>query len=164
MHYSNLVIIEKTDDVAAAVDAVMERHSEFWDWYQIGGRWTGIFDGYNPEDDPANIVECNLCNGTGKREDMEVANGCNGCKGTGKHPKWPTEWAQRAGDVVPVESLTEDQLAKFYRIVSHDYGVLGGERYIPWAETKFERNEYPPLDWLKSQHSGCLAVIVDNHN
>lgn len=27
--------------------------------------------------------KCKLCSGTGKREDMEVANGCNGCLGEG---------------------------------------------------------------------------------
>jgi len=46
---------------------------------------------YKAEQDSIPDEVCELCNGTGKREDMEVENGCNGCNGTGmKEPmsKW----------------------------------------------------------------------------
>ena len=32
-----------------------------WDWFQIGGRWTGHLSDYDPEKDPANIERCDLC-------------------------------------------------------------------------------------------------------
>ena len=39
-----------------------------WDWYSIGGRWTGLFDPkYKPEEDPQNMEVCDLCKGTGDR-------------------------------------------------------------------------------------------------
>jgi hypothetical protein len=45
-----------------------------WDWWQIGGRWTGTFaDGYNPSEDPNNIEVCSLCEGTGQRTDAIAA-------------------------------------------------------------------------------------------
>ena len=72
----------------------------FFDWWQIGGRWSGFFDtGYDPEKDPANQEVCNLCDGTGTRPDgierfgeewAKWCNGCNGCQGTGVKTKWPT--------------------------------------------------------------------------
>ena len=36
-----------------------------WDWYQVGGRWTGMIDppGYSPMDDPKNVIQCFHCRG-----------------------------------------------------------------------------------------------------
>ncbi len=68
-----------------------------WDWYVIGGRWTGLLTGYEPEKDPRNIETCSLCKGTGTRTDwlkstspewVKECNGCNGCLGTGKSVKF----------------------------------------------------------------------------
>lgn len=43
-----------------------------WDWWQIGGRWTGELDGdYDPRQDIENQEWCNICDGTGNRSDME---------------------------------------------------------------------------------------------
>jgi hypothetical protein len=42
----------------------------YWDWYQIGGRWSGYFDkAYNADEDPANVERCIHCRGTGRRKD-----------------------------------------------------------------------------------------------
>ena len=64
-----------------------------WDWYQIGGRWTGKLDGYKPSEDPKNWEHCDICNGTGTRHD-EIARKqgfklgeCNGCGGIDRDPK-----------------------------------------------------------------------------
>lgn len=81
-----------------------------WDWYQIGGRWSGSLTGYKPEDDPKNKETCHLCNGTGQRKDsnpdqMKACNGCNGCDGTGIRQKWPTQWAKYEGDIQPVQQI-----------------------------------------------------------
>lgn len=43
-----------------------------WDWWQVGGRWTGAFTAadeqpYEPGMDPGNIETCVICGGTGKR-------------------------------------------------------------------------------------------------
>ena len=176
MHYSNLVIIEKTDDVEAAVKNAMGAHEDaggFWDWYQIGGRWTGALDGYDPDKDERNVEECEWCHGTGVRRDVVgVANGmaqkqwCNGCDGKGKKVKWPTQWAAHPGDIAPIESLTEEVYKRFYRIVTPYCRTYGDEEYLPWrepVEEKFRKREKPPLDWLKKEYEGHLVVVVDNH-
>lgn len=123
MHYGNLVIVrvedEKTFNLDEAVEKAMGPHEEeggFWDWYQIGGRWTGLFDGYDPEKDEANIKVCNLCGGTGTRPDMKCESGCNGCGGTGKSVEWPTQWKRHEGDVMPVALLTKEA---FEKVLSH---------------------------------------------
>lgn len=168
-HYSNLVLIEPTEDVETAVKEAMGVHKAqggFWDWYQIGGRWTGVLDGYNPDKDPVNIETCWLCQGTGTRQDMKVENGCNGCLGTGKKEKWPTKYAKHPGDIAPIETLTDESYKNFFRVVTPGCIIFGGEDYLPWKPVgeMFPEREMPPLDWLKENYKGYLAVVVDNHS
>jgi len=188
MHYGNLVILEKPEGfpnphngmnrwLEAAVSEAMgpsEDDGGFWDWYQIGGRWTGLFDGYDPEKDPANIVVCDLCHGTGRRDDelgksLRTKNPeytCNGCSGEGKRAEWPTQWKFHPGDLMPIENLTQEHLNRIYRVVLNG-ASWGGEEYIPWksgTDNAFYKREMPPLEWLKKEYEGYLVVIVDNHS
>ena len=87
----------------------------WWDWWQVGGRYSGRHQpGYNPEDDPRNIEDCKVCDGSGFRRDAigndardkDPSYTCNGCgvfdpglgkwrhskQGPGKSVKWPTQW------------------------------------------------------------------------
>jgi hypothetical protein len=42
-----------------------------WDWWSIGGRWTGaLVEDYDPAKDIENQEWCNTCGGTGSREDF----------------------------------------------------------------------------------------------
>lgn len=58
--------------------AIKEGENGYWSSYQTPSRQAR--EAQKPEfiDEP-----CNLCDATGKRTDMIVANGCNGCAGTG---------------------------------------------------------------------------------
>jgi hypothetical protein len=43
-----------------------------WDWWQIGGRWTGaLTQDYDPTKDIENQEWCDLCGGTGNRPDIQ---------------------------------------------------------------------------------------------
>lgn len=171
MHYCVLVVLEKAgktmEEIGRQVDEVMAPyHGKEYDWYQIGGRWTGKFDGYDADRDPKNKKKCTYCNGTGKRKDMEVANGCNACGGTGKETLWPTEWKARKGDVLAVKKLTEATW-QAHAMCIEGYGWMGGDEYLPWKETladKFKPREKPPLDWLQKTYPKGVAVVVDCHN
>lgn len=178
-HFGVIVLIDKPDtlteeSILAAVDAVLDRYrDDKFDWFQVGGRWTGHFDGYDPEKDPATLEMCDLCGGTGDRATHrhepragQHKTGCNGCLGTGAKQKWPTTWPFRAGDCKPASALTEKDL-DIYAVVVSDYDWFGGERYEPWHsgdEGKFIREDVPPLAWLLKEHGDKLAVIVDCHN
>lgn len=177
-HYSVLVLVEATpqmsrEDIAALVETALAPYQEQkWDWYQIGGRWTGHFDGYNPELDATNLETCDLCGGTGDRatflgepKEIQHPTGCNGCLGTGTRAKWPTQWPAHEGDVKPVSALTENDL-NIYAICDSERGWFGGEDYLPWKpiEEMFTKRELPPLSWLQKEYAEHVAVIVDCHN
>ncbi len=100
-------------DASGAVERVVRRTNpnDKWDWWQIGGRYSGKFaPGYDPETDPNHQETCWLCNGTGKRTDAVCENGCNGCSGTGVKTKWPTQWKGTPGNQIRVGDIPWDTL------------------------------------------------------
>jgi hypothetical protein len=151
-----------------------------WDWFSIGGRWTGYLDNYEPAKDPANTELCRLCNGTGTRHDIPVyeegtsplERNDSGCQGTGTAVKWPSEWVQHPGDIIPAQKLVD--------AINTD-----PERYTPFAyitpdvewKEKGEmgwwaivHNEKPGDDWrsqvredIERYANDCIAVVVDCH-
>lgn len=130
MHYLIGVILPFQYDGEKLNDAIAEilkpwdendgdNENGRWDWWSLGGRWTGVWSDYDPAKDPANHEKCWLCHGTGLRNDAtgrahRVQNPdytCNGC-GYDQGPtpgiklKWPTDWVKKPGlDVVPIPKL-----------------------------------------------------------
>ena len=173
MHFANLVIVACNDDrsleekVAETMGPTSDFNSKdgggFWDWYQIGGRWSGIFDGYDPTKDEQNTEVCQSCRGTGRSTSGKLH--CIPCDGKGRVVKWPTEWARHNGDVMPIDRLTREQVIRFYRVVT-PREVFESERYEPWCEegeSNFQKQQLPSADWLKTEFAGYLCVVVDNH-
>jgi hypothetical protein len=130
MSHASVIVALSPQDIEAAdsiLDAVAFQMDTFkegselfadgsrWDWYQVGGRYTGTFDGYDPETDPANIVSCEICQGTGLRNDqlgrdhrlLNPEYTCNGCDGAGQRVEWPTQWVEHAGDITTRANATE---------------------------------------------------------
>lgn len=103
----------------------------FWDWFEIGGRWSGEHDDYDPYSNPINYEPCYICGGTGFRCDnvgMEARDDdptytCNGCGqydnenkvwthgkiGKGLKPKWNV--ARYDGDVVAIKDIKKELTA-----------------------------------------------------
>ena len=142
-----------------------------WDWFQIGGRWTGYLDGYNPEEDPSNLEECPLCGGTGMRtdklgnrfRDKNPEYTCNGCDGVGKSLKWPTQLGFRDGDVQPAHVVLDKKIPTHALI--NKRGVwfdIGG-----WGETTADQEEKWKLlikrELEEHQEARGRVVIVDCH-
>jgi hypothetical protein len=67
MHSAVLVIFHEDSNVAEALEPY--RNAE-WDFFEVGGRYTGLLGGYDPREDPDNFECCVLCNGTGKRLEL----------------------------------------------------------------------------------------------
>lgn len=110
---------------AGEIERIVKRTNQEakWDWWTIGGRYSGKFAGAGklaPHEDPRNMEPCFLCLDTpGMRNDKlgreqrakDPAYTCNGCDGTGrslKHaPKWVDEDNEiRVGDL-DIDKLKE---------------------------------------------------------
>lgn len=175
MHYYVLAILPPGADPETALETALAPHVErfdetteeltgHWDWWQRGGRWTGLFapDDYDPAKDPANVETCNYCDGTGTREGDAQPGQCNGCGGAGTRAKWPTEWApvesdvQRLGDILPLTERTRP-----FALLLPDGTWHESERYDESTGT-FPKTPLPleRLDELDPEH---LAVVVDIH-
>lgn len=189
MHFYALVAFPPTDDpIEEVVDRLMGRYNEqncrcydqdedatcvcgaFFDWYQIGGRWTGELDtDYGPTADPRNTETCELCDGTGVRPGglerfgqawFDSCNGCNGCSGIGARVKWPTQWAEHSGDVARLGDVRA-KLAS-----SPPYRVLAGE--LVYAKERWDGEHYVPADDVGAElarlSDDCTVVVVDYHS
>lgn len=135
MSHASLIValsleqIEKYGGVEPAVDFQMKpfdengscfKNGSRWDWYSIGGRYTGKFlPDYEPGEDPANQERCWICAGTGMRNDelgreeraKNPAYTCNGCDGKGVSTMFPSKWVQK-GNVCRRADLDETKLLK----------------------------------------------------
>lgn len=84
-----------------------------WDFYEIGGCWTGMLSDHDPAEDIENWETCPVCGGTGESDDglglrrlgESRERACNGCDGKGWHAKCPAWLRGREGHVQPVASV-----------------------------------------------------------
>lgn len=87
-----------------------------WDWWQIGGRWTGrLDDAYDPNADPRNFdPRATFADGV----------------------KWPTQWVKFEGDVVDVidvawlDALRDDQVPYALFVADAEIRVVVKERFL----------------------------------
>jgi hypothetical protein len=151
-----------------------------WDWYQVGGRWSGQFDSdYDPATDPDNIETCFICRGTGMRNDTlgqearakDPNYTCNGCGGKGTSVKWPTQWKNDRGNIESVSNLLKLEDEKFsevavpFAIVSKDGWAERGS--MGWFASVSDEKDKD--DWntqvrsILEANTDKLAVVLDLH-
>ena len=147
-----------------------------WDWWCIGGRWTGHLAGYDPADDPANYETCWLCQGTGKRNDAlgqaererDPSYGCNGCNGEGKKLKFPTQLKNEGNVTTAGQLLSEWTIEKtpFAVLTSdgewHERGEMGWFATVS-GEKKRGAWEAEVKGLLEAQPKDYMVVVVDCH-
>ncbi len=138
------------------------REDGFWDWWQIGGRWTGIYSGFDPSTAPENIEECWLCRGSGVRPDGRSAGGCNGCDGQGRRAKWPSSWAAHDGDVQPVASLLRPSSRMPFTLVVPDVTIMHKEVWngVAWIPDASDEDMRVMLARMPS----AWFAVVDYHS
>ncbi len=143
-----------------------------WDWWKIGGWWTGFLSGYDPTRDPENMETCDACGGTGRRSDAEEfgvawinwSKDCTRCGGKGQRVKWPTRWKAHGGDVMPVEQIPRDQIP--FAVVTPDGEWNEQGRMARGGMVTEEKDKVVWDDEVRSllnRWPGALVVVVDCH-
>jgi hypothetical protein len=171
MHFSVVIYLKEKEEYENQVNDILESFKEHYDWFQIGGRWSGNLGNSNPEDNPDNWETCSICNGTGMRNDElgketrkeNPAYTCNGCstidsngnmvyqdpKHPGQRMKWPTQWEPAEDDIIPVSNLNPK--ADWYAMVV-EYDWIEKEFWNPNTE------KYEPI----MKHAGkTIKEILD---
>lgn len=175
MHYLAYVLIPADGSPDAHVERLMAPHCEsnncergFWDFWQIGGRWTGYLSGVDPAKDPLNHERCPLCRMTpGVRYDLDPeGKPCNGCThgadadlAAGVRVKWPTQWVTDLGDVLSAPfNITDEKLPHTLVLEGNasQSEAWDGNSFVPNAEHEATCRH------ALSTHTGRL-VIVDYH-
>lgn len=180
-HFPVLVLVEPDADPEKRAEELLAPYDEAgewfadgsrWDWWVVGGRWTGSLDGFDPTTDPLNWEPCSTCGGTGVRPEWPAditpewiaeCNGCNGCKGKGEHVRWSLR--PYPGDIRPVAEITTGFVP--YAVVTPD-GSWHEEGRMGWWGVPMETHESPG-DWgalaqtLLKAHRDSVAVLIDCH-
>jgi len=178
MHFEVFVAIDAdaADAEEAVATALADYEGQKWDWFRLGGRFTGALTGYDPEKDPANVETCVWCKGTGRRDDAtgreaRKANPeytCNGCGGEGKRVKWPTQWAPHAGDVGSVKAALEADPP--YALVIDGEWIESETFFYDHGASKgqfFKQTDWPRVvrEMLSALDAAAKRiVVVDCHN
>jgi len=184
-HFGVLVLTteENIEEAVASLLAPYDENGEWvrpgsrWDWYAIGGRWTGALDpAYDPRKDPRNIETCGYCDGgitTQRIADMypaykdSIGKTCIQCEGTAKTVRW--DLVAFDGDIRPIAGLDPLEVSKaFSSIVTPDgewheehdggYGWFGATR----TDKKDEAWHFTVAELLKANQD-ATAVVVDCH-
>lgn len=125
-----------TGEVDEDGEPIQNHNGGFWDWWQIGGRWSGSHDGYNPEKNPRN--------------------------NKGGMPVWPTEFENHYGDVLPVSECRESLTA--HTLIIDGVGCFHTEEWngSEIVKTDWSGNVKAKLAELGIE--GGYLVTVDYHN
>lgn len=190
-HFAVLVLVDRPINRAeaeAAVEPLLAPYNENgewfregsrWDWWVIGGRFSGLLDNYDPDTDPANIQTCEFCEGTGTTTvgvalrypvyKEWVGQTCIQCQGTGKVPVWPTQRIDYEHDVLPVARLDPATMELPLAVVTSD-GKWHEEATMGWfGMTRPDEPEMGDDQWrrvisgLFAEHPNATAVVVDCH-
>jgi len=177
MHYYALVKLNSRDNIQAQVEEAMRPFQDtydevngdftgFWDWWTIGGRYTGRIDGYDPTTDRRNMEVCWLCHGTGKRDDdlgreyreTHPEYGCNGCDSTGIKVKFPSDWASHPGDIATRAEIPDT--SKPYTLIADGTAT----HRETWDGENFTNNQTAMDQAWAALAPDALLVVVDYHD
>jgi hypothetical protein len=205
MHYHAEIFINNLLDIDAEVEKIMapfdenldieEKEDEdgdkywhnpngFWDWFQIGGRWSGVHTGYDPSTDKDNYEKCFICEGTGFRNDRlgverrssDPSYTCNGCGerkeengvvtwahgkfGPGLTLKFQSNFKRYFGDVINVSDIKDDFYCYTLMVGKECFHkeVWNGETFV---NTEFDGNVKGKL--LELNITKGYLVTVDYH-
>lgn len=172
MHYLSYAVIKNdpSQTLEEQISTILGPHEEnydgderigVWDWYQIGGRWTGHFDSYDPTTDPANI-------------------------GPNSKTKWPTDWKRHSGDIIALDTLPDDDEHIPYTLfvsaneIVTKQAVYDHPNFAGWPDrgNKKKKQQYDALrDRINIEHKTAVRqtlsnlkgknlrlVVVDYHN
>lgn len=205
-HFAGVVLVEPSRlnglGQDAAFDAVFDLVSRYqetdewgedgtrYDWYQVGGRFTGLFDQYDPIADEANYATCKFCEGTGTTTQAvadqypayleHVGKPCIQCNvGHGGEQKlFPGrslnfQFEPHAGDVVPARNIDIERMRGIPSVIVtpdgewHErarYGMFAAELPDEEGNEPKSKDEWTPeFCRLLDEHRDKIAVLVDFH-
>lgn len=186
MHY--LVYVFTEDPSKEAIEEALSPHGDGkeWDWYQIGGRWTGHLSGCNPADNPANYEPCEFCEATGVTTKAvgerypayasNVGRECFQCNGKSKRLKWPTEWVSQQETFKVADVLSKLTEPPYAFVSSKDYDWFCRETYHPYVGLTYEEAQakglsFQPTPGYNDNFNATVqkfmdgfVTVVDCHN
>jgi hypothetical protein len=161
-----------------------------YDWFQVGGRFTGLLDNYDPLADEANYERCEFCEGTGTTTQAvanqypayqeHVGQPCIQCNsdrvdGGGRFPGKRIRYGFQPhdGNVMPARNIDIERLRYIPSVIVtpdgewHErtrYGMFGVELPNEEGEEPKEKDAWSPeFCRLLDANRDTVAVLIDFH-
>lgn len=149
-----------------------------WDWWTVGGRWTGLFSDYDPTKDPANLEVCTLCCGTGDRDDWVYYTDQEGKRldawQNGQHIKqlrddfdeltrcFKDDWSEKCNGCNACYGKGQ-KLAFSFKCSDTD--IFTAKHALDWLENNSNSQTFAILDkngeWHEKGSMGWWAIVAD---
>ncbi len=173
MHsYAWVILPEEPTDIRSAVDDVMSRYyagDQGIDFWEIGGRWTGVIEKIDPRLEPMNYKgTCWFCSGTGVATygHTNTERSCPNCLGSGRGMKHPKEWSQTAVNYRRIAGLDLEKVALVPSEVFTADDVFGCGFFVVTPEpgsNKIWDDWISELKTILARHPDGIVVVVDYH-
>ncbi len=174
-HKYGYILVDSNNNVIKCVKRTNPNRK--WDWWVIGGRWTGTFINDDPTKNPKNYERCFICEGSGSRLDMTgvdwsrkgnemfpcIGSGCNACYGSGMVLKHPPNF-ERSGDICPVAELKEDFTPFAFLTPEGEWIEKGQMGWFACVSNEKDKDEWKDsCRKILDKYKDCIAVAVDCH-
>ncbi len=191
-HFGVLVLVDQIDKAIGSAREAVEpevtrllapydendeafREGSKWDWWVIGGRWTGSLSDYDPTKDERNFERCGFCVGGITTQAIadrypaykdHVGKTCIQCKGTGKVLSF--RFVDYDGDVQAVAAIDAAKIADSFAAVVTPDGAWHGGAFGWWGAVREEKADsaeawQAEVTRLLGEHPTATAVVVDCH-
>lgn len=177
-HFAGIVLAASVDHLPDLLERYDENNGGGgYDWYVIGGRFTGLLDGYDPASDPKNWEPCKWCEATGTTTQAiadeypgylsNVGKECIQCKGTASVRKFFNE-PRPEGDVLPAEDVDLSTLRYIPSVLVTPDGEWHEEGQIGWFGTMSNQKDEDAwkrefVTAFEANKAGMVAALVDFH-
>ncbi len=122
-----------------------------WDYWQLGGLFSGYFDGYDPKSDPDNCITCYHCADSNGKD-------CPECANMRRFLLPPLLWRRHDGDLVPVDGVAIEGSAPDILVLPDGKIFIQHDFPDSWLDHVREQ-----IDNCKRQGTHTWAAIIECH-
>lgn len=180
-HFAGIVLADSESEVEELLAPYDEADPTAtrpkWDWWVIGGRFSGALDNYDPTSNPDNFETCKYCEGGVVTAAIvkkfpayarSLGKTCAQCSGSTKVLKFSSDWVKHDNDVMPATAVNLSTMRWLPGVLVTPDGEWHQSADVGWFGST--SGEMEPVEWTaefivewNKHKEGRMAYLVDFH-